>query len=276
MKTLSIFALAGAAMAWPLMGNVEQEVPVAISAATLAPQGQDFSWKGRIAQGKTLEIKGINGEIRTTLATGDEAEVVATKRGRRSDPDEVQIKVIEHEDGVTICVLYPSPRNREPNECAPGRGGRMNSENNDVNVNFTVKVPAGVNYVAHTVNGDVRAAALRSNVDAATVNGSIRISTTGHAEAATVNGSIEAAMGKADWTEDVSFATVNGGIDLELPADLNAELDVSTVNGDITTDFPVTVRGKFGQRSLRGTVGRGGPELELNTVNGSITLRKAQ
>lgn len=278
MKTLSLFALAGM-LAWPAAGTVDFAPGFAAPAAeTVSPskQGPDFSWHQPMAAGKTLEIKGINGEIRTTLASGNEAEVTATKTARRSNPDDVQIKVLEDPEGVTICVLYPSPRNGQPNECGTGNHGRMNTEDNDVIVNFTVKVPAGVNYVARTVNGEIRAAGLKSDVDAATVNGSIRIATSGHAEATTVNGSIDAAMGNADWDDDVSFSTVNGGITLELPAEVNAVLKASTVNGDITSDFPVTVQGRFGPRSMRGTLGRGGHELELETVNGSIALRRAQ
>ena len=263
MKPITLFALAGMLTAGP--------------AATMDfPAGPDFSWHQAMAAGKTLEIKGINGDIRATLSSGSEAEVTATKTGRRSDPDEVEIKVLEDADGVTICVLYPSPRNQRPNECGSGEHGRMNTDNNDVTVTFTVKVPAGVHYVANTVNGDIRAAALRSNIEAATVNGSIRIATSGRAEATTVKGSIDASMGNADWSDDVSFSTVNGGITLELPSEVNAELKASTVNGDISSNFPVTVQGRFGPRSMRGTLGRGGHQLELETVNGSIELKRAE
>jgi hypothetical protein len=33
------------------------------------------------------------------------------------------------------------------------------------------------------------------------------------------------------------------------------------------------VKGKFGRRSVNGTIGSGGGELNLETVNGSIQLR---
>jgi len=36
---------------------------------------QDFNWKGRIAQGKRLEVKGVNGDVRAVLASGAEASV---------------------------------------------------------------------------------------------------------------------------------------------------------------------------------------------------------
>ncbi|HEV2750413.1 MAG TPA: DUF4097 family beta strand repeat-containing protein, partial [Gemmatimonadales bacterium] len=84
-----------------------------------------------------------------------------------------------------------------------------------------------------------------------------------------------ASMGKATWTDALDFATVNGGITLDLPANLSTEVKASTVNGEIETDFPLTITGRFGPRRLNGTIGSGGRRLALSTVNGSIRLRKA-
>src|SRR5574341_2648798 len=94
--------------------------------------GQDFSWKGRVAAGKVLEIKGVNGDIRALSASGDQIEVTATKHARRSDPDEVEIRVVEHADGVTICAVYPTPpRARRENSCTPGDEWSSHTEDND-------------------------------------------------------------------------------------------------------------------------------------------------
>ncbi len=235
---------------------------------------QDFHWKGKIPAGKEIEIKGVNGDVQAVAATGAETEVSAVKRGKRSDPEEVKIEVVEHEGGVTICAVYPSD-GRRANECKPGEGGHMSTRENDVVVEFTVHVPAGVRFVGKTVNGEVEAADLKSDLEAVTVNGSVRVATTGFAEATTVNGSITASMGRADWTNGVEFRTVNGGITLQLPASLSAEVRAETVNGDIFTEFPLTVTGRFGPRRLRGTIGAGGRELALSTVNGNIRLRKS-
>ena len=46
----------------------------------------DFRWAGSLAPGRTIEIKNVNGSIRAELATGNQAEVLATKRSRRSKP----------------------------------------------------------------------------------------------------------------------------------------------------------------------------------------------
>jgi len=170
--------------------------------------------------------------------------------------------------------VYPSDGRRE-NTCEAGDGGHMNVRDNDVTVDFTVLVPAGVRFRGNTVNGEVAAADLSGDVEANTVNGSIRISTAGYAEAQTVNGEIVASLGRATWRDALEFRTVNGGITLDLPAGLSTEVRAKTVNGDIQTDFPLMVTGRLGPRSLRGTIGSGGRRLALETVNGSIRLRKS-
>ena len=237
---------------------------------------QDFRWTGSLAPGKRLEVKGVSGDIRATLATGSQIEVTARKTGRRSDPDEVRIEVVPFEDGVTICAVYPTGRHaRRENGCESGRHWSSSTEDNDVTVNFTVSVPAGIVFAGQTVNGDMEAEGLRGDVEASSVNGSVRVSTTGLAEASTVNGSVSATLGRADWVGEAEFTTVNGGITLTLPAGANTEVSAETVNGDLDTDFPLTVTGRFGPRRFRGTIGNGGRTLHLTTVNGSIRIRKA-
>jgi hypothetical protein len=229
-------------------------------------------WRGRLAAGQTLEIKGVNGSIEAS--GGAQGEVRVAKRGRHSDPAGVEIKVIEHAGGLTVCALYPAPEGLEPNECVPGRGGRMNTRDNDVDVHFVVSVPPGVRFVARTVNGSVDASSLPADADAHTVNGSISVSAGGNVEAQTVNGAITASAGRADWSGRASFQTVNGSITLALPADAAAEIEAQTVNGEISSDFPVTVQ-RLSKHSLSGTIGGGGRQLRLQTVNGAVKLKKS-
>ena len=85
---------------------------------------------------------------------------------------------------------------------------------------------------------------------------------------------MDASFGRADWTGEIELKTVNGGIDLALPADASAEVRAQTVNGDIETDFPITLHGRVSKRRLSGTIGGGGRQLALETVNGGIEIRK--
>src|SRR5881396_1005971 len=236
---------------------------------------QDFNWHGRIAAGKRLEVKGVSGDVRAVLANGAEAVVNARKHARRSDPDDVEIKVVESAEGITICAVYPTPpRARQENTCEPGDRWHSSTDNNDVTVDFEVQVPAGIEFNGQTVNGEMSAEGLKGDVRASSVNGSVRVSTTGLAEASTVNGSVYAEMGRADWTNDLEFSTVNGGITLVIPGKLDTEVRATTVNGDIETDWPLTITGRFSNRRIRGTIGAGGRGLNLSTVNGEIRLKK--
>ncbi|MCA1594397.1 MAG: DUF4097 family beta strand repeat-containing protein [Acidobacteria bacterium] len=235
-----------------------------------------FRWKGALAAGRVIEIKGINGGIKAEPSAGNEVEVVADKRGRRSNPDDVRIEVLEHGEGVTICAIYPSGEAGKINTCEAGEHWHSHVRNNDVQVDFTVRVPAGVRFNGSTVNGNVDARGLSADAQARTVNGSINLSTTGLARANTVNGSITASLGNANWSNELEFETVNGGIDLSFPSGLSAELHAETVNGDIISDFPVTVQGRFSKRNLNGQIGGGGGrELRLKTVNGNVQIRRA-
>ncbi len=242
-----------------------------------AQDTRDWDWQGRVDRGDAIEIKGVNGEIIAERGSGNEVEVRAKLKGKRdSDPGLVEMVVLEHNDGVTICAVYPSDEDERPNECQPGSRGRMNIKDHyNVEVEFTVIVPDGVSFIGRTVNGDVGARGIEGDVMAHTVNGSIDIYATGLAEAATVNGSITVSMGRADWDGTLDFSTVNGGVTLEMPEDLSCDVTVSTVNGHISSDFPLTVEGRFSPRHLKGRIGSGGRSLVIKTVNGSIQIRRS-
>lgn len=247
-----------------------------LGGGTRAAAQSDFHWKGQLFANQTIEVKGVNGDIRAVASDSNQVEVTATKTARRSNPAEVRIEVVPHSGGVTICAVYPDVAGREPNRCEPGTGGHSETRDNDTSVQFTVRVPAGVIFAGRTVNGDIEGASLQGNVEAHSVNGSVKVTTTGYAVATSVNGSITVAMDRADWPSAATFKTVNGSITLKLPDALGAQLRADTVNGSITSDFPITMTGAVTPRRLRGTLGSGGPELTLSTVNGSIKLLRRQ
>jgi hypothetical protein len=234
----------------------------------------DFHWQGVIAAGRAIEISGIKGNIRAEATSGSEVEVVANKHAIRNNPDEVQIRTLEHNGGVTICAVYPRGDPGEPNECVPG-DGKSHTHNNDVRVDFTVRVPAGVRLIARTVDGDIEAALLDANVEAYSIQGNIRISTAGYAQAKTITGSITASLGNANWPGRIEFETITGEITLKLPAMSNTELHAESNTGTISTEFPLIVQGTVGQKNMNGTIGDGGRKLVLKTNSGAIKLLRA-
>jgi hypothetical protein len=234
--------------------------------------GDQFQWRGQVQPGQNVEIRGVNGGIKAEPSSSGQVEVTAIKTARESDVNGVRVVVVPHAEGVTICAVYPDVEGEAPNECRPG-GGRNSTRDNDVKVEFTVRVPAGVTFTGRTVNGRIEARDLDGRVTLNTVNGDVEISTSSYASVKTVNGSITARLGRADWQDVLEMKTVNGGITLHLPGTVATDVTAKTVSGQILSDFPITIR-EAGRRSLKGSIGGGGGRaLALETVNGTITLK---
>jgi hypothetical protein len=225
-----------------------------------------FNWHGPIARGSSVEIRGINGNVRAEASTSGEVEVNATVEGEPSSASassSVQVHLVRHENGVTICSVFPGEKVCRPMG-DPGPGTR---------VNFVVRVPEGVHFLGSTVNGGVEAESLKSDVQAYTVNGQVRVSTTGTVQAKTVNGSITASLSKPFWSKAPELSTVNGAIRLVLPPSSNAAVQAETKNGKIVTDFEA--KGKVTDQEVVGRIGGGGGRpLILRTINGTIELKR--
>ncbi len=234
---------------------------LAISSVPATAQPSDFEWRGPIARGSFIEIRGINGNVRATPSTSGEVEVVAKVEGQESATS-VAVQFMRHENGVTVCSVFPGEKACRPlGDSGPG-----------ARVNFTVRVPEGVTFLGSTVNGGVEAESLKSDVQAFTVNGQVRVSTTGTVQAKTVNGSIIASLLKPFWSKPPELSTVNGGIRLVLPPCASAALQAATKNGRIVTDFQA--KGKVTDQEVNGRIGGGGSRLLLRTVNGTIELKR--
>ena len=238
----------------------------------------DFTWSARIPAGQWLHIRNINGDITVDRASGNEVEVVATKRASRNgDPSRVRIEASRIGEGALVCAIWGEETTcDERGYHDPNRGRRNNNNNNgNVEVDFIVKLPAGVRANVSSVNGEVRVMGATAEVVASTVNGDVDASTAmGPIKANTVNGDITVRMDALQGTEDLEFRTVNGSVNAYVPADFQGEVELQTVNGSLTTDFPITIQGRFNPRHMRATIGSGGRSLSLATVNGNIRLGK--
>jgi hypothetical protein len=270
LRTLLVSSLALSGIGY----TVEADDVAGLAAVVGQAARDDFHWEGALRADQELEVFGINGSIHALPAAGGRLEIVAAKSSRRSDPATVTIEVVPHGRGVTVCAIYPARGGDSRNRCLPGGPSGQRTRDNDVVVDFTVRIPPGSSFLGRTVNGSVTADGLQGRVDVRTVNGRVDFSTTDYGSAETVNGSITAVMGRTDWSSALEFKTVNGSIELDLGGPLDADIDAETLNGSISTDFAVTMTGSMSRRRLRGTIGNGGRALRLETVNGSIVLRR--
>lgn len=234
---------------------------------------ESYRWAGTIAESHWLWIRNTNGPVEVEPAEGESVVVVADKSSRRSNPDDVEIRVIEQGGGVTLCAVWHAA----VMECGPEGVYKMKDQKkSDVAVRFRILLPKGVKLNASTVNGGVEVNDAQSAVSLSTVNGRIHAVSTGPIQANTVNGSIHATMESLTGNDPVELRTVNGSITAELPAQLNAQLEASTVSGRINTELPLQLIGRVSPRQVNARIGTGGRRLTLSTVNGSIEINAAQ
>jgi DUF4097 and DUF4098 domain-containing protein YvlB len=127
---------------------------------------------------------------------------------------------------------------------------------------ITASAGSGRIELGQTGEGDVTVNSGSGAVRVRGVRGALNVSTS--------SGSIRA-EGEIlrDWTLEAS----SGGIEVELPPEASFDLDASTGSGSIDADRPVSVTGRLSRKALRGTVGAGGPRLEIETSSGSIVVR---
>ena len=223
----------------------------------------DWEWHGAVARGRSVQIRGVTGDIHAVPSTSGQVEVSA----RIHEEGQVDMHVTDGTSGLTVCAVRKGAHACAENPlAAPG-----------TRVDYEVRVPAGVHLVARTVNGGIAVDSLTSDVNAETVNGAVVISTTGSAKAKTVNGSIRACLLKPFWKKAPEFSAVNGGISIVIPKNVRAGVRAETRNGKIVSDV-AEFQGTSTENTLDGTIGRGsggaGNGLVIRTINGTIELKQ--
>jgi hypothetical protein len=179
----------------------------------------------------------------------------------------------------------------------------VTEENNVVNIKTTawikqadlvITVPYRSSLQLKSIsNGEIHVEHVDGEVDAEALNGAINlIDVSGSVVAHALNGAIHVTMDHVDPSKPMSFSTLNGEIDVTLPANVRANVRMKTDNGDIYSDFDVKLQatshaassdsgerhnGAYHirvDRTVSGTINGGGPEYQFTSFNGQIFIRK--
>jgi hypothetical protein len=227
-----------------------------------------FDYEGNLRPGQTLAVRDINGTVRVRNS-GERLRIRATKHAEHGNPAEVAIRVEQRPDGMIVCVRYPPDAARSCEEHASSHV----APDNDTVVDFDVTLPGGARLDAQSVNGSIDAAT-DGVVAATTVNGRVAVDAAEVTTAKTVNGSIRLRL-RGPGNASLVAKTVNGSIDVQLPPGSGVTLEAKTLIGGIVAGGLTVERAPFGPgASAHGTLGDGARTVDLQTVNGSITLRR--
>jgi hypothetical protein len=129
----------------------------------------------------------------------------------------------------------------------------------------------------HTGDGSIEARGLDGQVDASSGDGHINVE--GRFDGLNIktgDGSVTAkASAGSKVASNWTIHTGDGSVDVEIPGDVQANIDASTRDGHISLGLPLTVEGTFSSSKIRGKLNGGGQQLEIRTGDGSIHLNKS-
>lgn len=239
------------------------------------------------SQPMTLKVHLINGSIEVTAGTSGQVVIESSgERGQHSRRDDRNAPPGMHRIDVGP-QGFSAVEDHNVVTISPGLGGFDG-------ISLSIQVPVNTSVALGTVNGGhIDVSGISGDFDVQNVNGPVTLkNVSGAVSASTVNGSLTVGLDRVTPDKPMSFGTLNGKIDVTLPADTKAKLRLKTGNSEIYSDFdvkmdPVAVkpliednRGHSGRfrivmdRSVVGSINGGGPEYSFHTFNGTILIHK--
>jgi hypothetical protein len=204
----------------------------------------------------TIETPNSDAEVRPDASLTDTVGVVVTKRVRGDAGlfGDIALEVASGGDTLEIEVAYDAPGTRR------------------VTVDLDGRVPAdlAVSRVA-SANGDAKATDVVGDATVETANGD--------ATATGVDGTVRLRSGNGDV--DAALSTVagpltgsssNSDVEVGVPADVDATVMLRTANGEVSTGELTFSDSQSSDARFEGTLGDGGPRLELSSGNGDVEL----
>ena len=228
-----------------------------------------------------VHIEMLSGSVHVGTHTGKDVILeVTTTPGKERGPDSKGLRRVE--------IAGAGLEATEKNNLVHIESGQQHGA-----VNLNVLVPESSSVKAELVqSGDLRIEGVQGNIEAENVNGKVILTdVAGAVVAESVNGGISVSFTRVPSDKPMSFTTVNGAIDVTMPADTKATVKLRTENGSVYTDFDLALqpgqvvsspggRDKHGnfkitmEHAAKGTINGGGVEMRLESVNGSLTLKK--
>ena len=235
------------------------------SGVVLADVREEVTFNYTLESGGRLSLENVNGSISIEGGDGDQVVITAHKKADNQEAlDGIEINIDATPSRISIDTDLPESK------------GWWGGNKSGASVSYEVSVPSNIDLDAiSSVNGGIDISGVFGAVKAETVNGSIDVEdASGDAKLETVNGSIDARFSSVTGDQRINCDTVNGKINLTLPANGDASVSVETVNGSIDgSEFGLKVDKGFVGRSLDGDIGNGSARITANTVNGGVKLR---
>ena len=249
----------------------------------------------------TLILANINGSMNVQGYEGSKIlieveRIIRAKTTERLEQGKKELQLLHIDRADSLIVYAANGCNRFSHQRKSGKGWNYHWDCNsgdcdtpyDYTVNFSVKVPYGINIEVSTVNdGDITIENVSGEVKANNINGGIKlIALKGATHASTINGDVNLEY-IGNPVEDCRYYTLNGDINAWFKKGLTANLSFKSFNGEFYTNvnelesLPALVEKeksgngtKFKVSSNQYKISKGGVHLDFETFNGDVYLKE--
>jgi hypothetical protein len=258
-----------------------------------------------------VRIVSGEGDVRVTGYSGRDVLIRSAGKTERSVPPEndpkakglkritgsgFSVTTVREENAVVIARSMNDPADLEiqvPFNTTlriGGKSGAADFQNLGATIAGAIAgLPAG------PFEGDVTVENISGEMEIGTLSGDVTLKgISGGVVANSIDGDVTAVFKSMPGDRPIAFSTVDGDIDLTLPASARATVTARNVDGSVYTDFELdTIPGEVkrsergapglggvltgpGGNTVSGKINGGGTSVQLRTVDGNIYIRKAK
>jgi hypothetical protein len=191
-----------------------------------------------IRAGGLLRLKNFSGRVTITGSNRSDIAVHAVRRAPRERLDHIRLEISETSSGVLIEANKKDDNWHERN-------------NNVVETDFDIQVPADVALDVDVFSSDVVVKDVRGGQRVKTFSGGIDVT------------GAEAALDVESFSGDIEVRLMQGA---------SASVDFDSFSGSLRTDVPMNYR-SGNRRRVRADIGAGGTDYHFKTFSGDVRIR---
>ncbi|MBL7105435.1 MAG: hypothetical protein ISS18_13995 [Bacteroidales bacterium] len=235
-----------------------------------------------VTNGQKIVVKGLLGKIIIKSHSG--TKLLIETKGYKDVPEKAKGLKEIYGGGIDNTGIGLSVK--ESGKIIMIGGASKRSE--DAKYTFFVpdNVSMKIDYSSPFGYDDIEVADFSGELEVEMLNAGINLTdVTGPLTIHTINGDIKAVFHKLNQKSPSSITSINGNVEITVPASTPANLKLGTMNGEIYTDCDIKFENKNkkgdeemimigGHSNTEGKLNGGGVEMTLSSINGSIYLRK--
>ena len=276
------------------------------SALLLASSAQEIDTTVAVRPGARLELNNFDGSVTIRTWTKSSVRVQADLEDAE---DEHPVDVTLSGNTLTVrssgrygpeTIDYELTVPADINLAISGQSGDVTIEGTKGEISVEtvegeIKVTGGGGLISlRSVDGGITLTGARGSVDVNSVDGEIRLTNVvGEIRAQAVDGAItldgvessgvdaQSVDGEIDFRGPIKeggryrLVSHDGGVTVTTPV-INASVSVATYSGDLESDFPIPLTRISPGKRMTFTLGTGSARLEIESFDGSVSLRKSR